>query len=914
MAQARSVPPLPPRPPDIIVRSSSATTDELAAAQTAQPPPLVPARSTWSAQEQTPSHVGSNDISNNIHTVQQPQCSGLERVDTESLTGFAVPMSDNSFDDAHSTVDKQHDLPSYEQLRHQEPGNPRFGRWRGWIEKRARERITDEKTNSNGTLSSSKKTWDLDGTRQNSTESEAELALRRRQQNLIEKRMSRPHNVITNATSLDDQDEIESGSATDSSSTGIGSVGGHRSEELTLNLTLRPLGSRFAPGLPEKPTCAVALPLGGRPSPGLYLVDLLPTMGLSTMRTSTVATETQIYPLWSGLGVLQLDLHLEKEDAAGQPLGVVTALVQNNAAQHSEIRMWSLNSLLNLARWRVYTEGSRCLSVQLPPSSTVNSPTSPQKHSGSIAKGFVKSFFSGKGKDKATKSASMSRDQSSEYDVSRRSTSETTDELLAMPLEWFHSSLPLPLPRGHGPILFIRRTRLPCINSNVHTSTLRDERQADGWLFLLVATTRTIYVFESNSMEKRTWKLTKQLFSPSTPTDMELVRIGSNSTSQASIAPDYPSDLALVLTMSTKAVLIYLNDSSVIELDLPSNNSQNSRLRSRSTVSATSTISNKSSLSLRASTIGTNALQHVTQFVEGSKNVPVEARGMERHSIALGKKLDEGLMVEGSINNNSGGHVEERWSGCTRLSIRLPNRELIHLSLITKGQVTHLIAHQNPVANNAMSDSSMIKPLFTFNWSSTTSTISTIYPLIRRQTLQPTYEQAGFVHLLLIAVTGNGIAAQEGLLDLPGLRHQLLQQQQQQPGQNIFNLTKEPLFRRLSMFGTDLTSPEWPMKTIQSESIDVVKEMDVQDVANVDFGRQLVGLTCGGPWFVDNLQQTVKTTTDSQDINDDDDDKDEDERDCRIHERAIDYAEQSTRSGLFLSVQSLTDWNLFWLG
>lgn len=87
------------------------------------------------------------------------------------------------------------------------------------------------------------------------------------------------------------------------------------------------------------------------------------------------------------------------------------------------------------------------------------------------------------------------------------------NETTSLPLEWARSSIPLHLPRGHGPILFFRLSRLP----PPELDFAQDDEDEDGvrkpqHLFLAVATARTVYLFESRPSERRTWIICNEFY------------------------------------------------------------------------------------------------------------------------------------------------------------------------------------------------------------------------------------------------------------------------------------------------------------------------------------------------------------------------------------------------------------------
>lgn len=89
----------------------------------------------------------------------------------------------------------------------------------------------------------------------------------------------------------------------------------------------------------------------------------MPSLGAVPLRTASSASDAIVLPVWTGLGVLQLEVYVERElpsskRAADSPRGVVFALVNTPGDPESAatMRMWSLTSLVNLAKWRCFNE------------------------------------------------------------------------------------------------------------------------------------------------------------------------------------------------------------------------------------------------------------------------------------------------------------------------------------------------------------------------------------------------------------------------------------------------------------------------------------------------------------------------------------------------------------------------------
>ncbi|GAA5896707.1 uncharacterized protein JCM6883_006989 [Sporobolomyces salmoneus] len=513
--------------------------------------------------------------------------------------------------------------PSYEQTRLAEPGNPRFGRWRNWVEKRGQER-RQEKEELTRTGQVEKSSWDLpqssssssldqrneDETKRQSwsrhqrsrTEEELVDAARRRDA-LRENRLSTGSQfTISNPDHLQ-ATPAETSREGRSRSSSAASVGGGGNVRLTKNVTIERLGSRFDRGLPEKPLCGMMLPTQPAGSGeadrfllvgtvgGLYLVDLDPALSSSgPLRTSTLSpsaansptdsrSETRILPLWLGLGVHHLESFVEpaKPKSEGAK-GLIVMLVGNESGLGGlEIKMWSISAIINLVKWRTFNESSIPLDLTPAPALSSTTPGHSRTSSFSAFKQSILTSASPKGKGKQLSSDSPSPISAS-LTPTAESTSPATDRN-SLPYEWVNSFVKLPLPKPHSPILFFKLSRMPSrtkdedqeeyesddedlTNEQIRKRT--KNREEEGKLFLLVATKGVVYVFESSLEQRRSWKLTRELTAPSTPRFMQLVR--SPETSQDTLhataqpPPRHPRSSSASLSSIPNELIPYPHD------------------------------------------------------------------------------------------------------------------------------------------------------------------------------------------------------------------------------------------------------------------------------------------------------------------------------------------------------------------
>ncbi|KAH8914001.1 hypothetical protein BT69DRAFT_1343733, partial [Atractiella rhizophila] len=148
---------------------------------------------------------------------------------------------------------------------------------------------------------------------------------------------------------------------------------------LTPSTSIHPIGSRFLHQIPEQPLCATALPtisasqrrspntlnsdryllIGTRSS--LWAVDMFPDLGKNEKVAEVTVENARCFEVWSGLGVLQLEVFLEepsngrKDGVSGIVIGLVEGIEEGASPQ---VKMWPLQSLVNLVKWRTFTEDS----------------------------------------------------------------------------------------------------------------------------------------------------------------------------------------------------------------------------------------------------------------------------------------------------------------------------------------------------------------------------------------------------------------------------------------------------------------------------------------------------------------------------------------------------------------------------
>lgn len=98
---------------------------------------------------------------------------------------------------------------------------------------------------------------------------------------------------------------------------------------------------------------------------GLYVTDLQPALssGHLSLNSDEPLGKAVILPLWEGLGLHQLEIHLEPAGRTETaPRGVVFGLIRPLGEETGgEVRMWSLATLTHLAQWRCHNPVSPTL-------------------------------------------------------------------------------------------------------------------------------------------------------------------------------------------------------------------------------------------------------------------------------------------------------------------------------------------------------------------------------------------------------------------------------------------------------------------------------------------------------------------------------------------------------------------------
>ncbi|KAI0092397.1 hypothetical protein BDY19DRAFT_924063 [Irpex rosettiformis] len=277
-------------------------------------------------------------------------------------------MSDNPQDCIPSAPEvDQHggdDLPTYEDLAAQNGPNSRFGRWKGWIEKRAAERYAD--VTEEDLARRRQRGWG-DSVHDHEPEPQyAESSIA--STGALEAPPQVPHPHLHIQTELSTPASVDFPSDVDDPIPSRGEV------LSPSHLALHQFGSRFLPHTTSPIRCLLpilndTLLLVGHDD-GLSVLDMFPKEWTDRGLIEHGPNEAQVHHIWVGEGVHQLSLLESESTGEGTPQGVVLALVGGEGDSPKEqespraIRMYNLASLVNLAKWGV-AQGPGVLPIRM---------------------------------------------------------------------------------------------------------------------------------------------------------------------------------------------------------------------------------------------------------------------------------------------------------------------------------------------------------------------------------------------------------------------------------------------------------------------------------------------------------------------------------------------------------------------
>ncbi|KAF5393039.1 hypothetical protein D9757_001129 [Collybiopsis confluens] len=421
-------------------------------------------------------------------------------------------------------------LPTYKDLAAQNGPNSRFGRWRGWIEKRAAERYNDitseervrrrERGWGNEEMYGSEDFEDYPAipTITNEPPTPSAMALHIETDNLRNFHLSersRPK-----------------------SSPPLPPLPSVSRKLAPTHLRMHNFGSRFLPHATTPIRCLLPI-LEGRlllvgHDEGLSVLDMYPSSD-DTRVSVKGPEEAQSRAIWTGEGVFQMSLLEMETDARGTPQGVVLALVGRETDSPSSskdpessrvLRMYNLASLVSLAKWAVTQKGVRPLDLRRP-SNWQAQQTPPKRHrpQNSIARG-LKNLIDSPGNHhipephSSSYQALLSPSSSDPSVINKRRSRSTSpagradsfdaanwDMIDELPLRWATDFVPLAT----------QGSRLSTCSVISYALWGNEDRSRDrGGRLLAIATKSNIFLYETPKGE-RAFHFSKEFYTPLVP-------------------------------------------------------------------------------------------------------------------------------------------------------------------------------------------------------------------------------------------------------------------------------------------------------------------------------------------------------------------------------------------------------------
>ncbi|THU91878.1 hypothetical protein K435DRAFT_758637 [Dendrothele bispora CBS 962.96] len=494
------------------------------------------------------------------------------------------------------------ELPTYDDLIAQNGPNSRFGRWRGWIEKRAAERYMDITPEER--MRRRERGWgneEMDHyVEDRATPANVPIIVN-------EPPTPTPNALFVQTSNLDSTSSVRTPPRTPSPP--LPPLPAVSQKLHPTHLRLHQFGSRFLPHTTTPIRCLLPL-VGDRllligHDDGLSVLDMYPReWNGSGGITVKGPEEAQARAIWQGESVYQMSI-IESEDIGeGTPQGVVLALVGPEAESPSGkdtealrvLRMYNLASLTSLAKWAVAQKGARPLDLRRPSNWNAQSPVKKHRPQHSLARGLKSLIDNPLSHDHSSNSyqtllspspsVDSARPSSRDRSPQRRPTDDSWDLVDDLPLRWATDFVPL---ASHG-------SRLGSCSVLSYALWNSDERNRKrGGRLLAVATKNNIFLYETPKGE-RAFRFVKEFYTPmvarsitffqqtvteisrslsadsgsrhrrsdSTATLREANRISNAST----MTVNYGTQLSLFVIFDKKAGWIRLADSAVGEMEL----------------------------------------------------------------------------------------------------------------------------------------------------------------------------------------------------------------------------------------------------------------------------------------------------------------------------------------------------------
>ncbi|KAF8165714.1 hypothetical protein B0H34DRAFT_690245 [Crassisporium funariophilum] len=286
------------------------------------------------------------------------------------------------------------DLPTYDDLAQQNGPNSRFGRWRGWIEKRAAERYVDVTPEERARRR--ERGW---GNTDHAESAPRQTPLQVVNQPPTPDVFDAPLHIQTSSLTMKESPP----NSRDDTSTLSGPLPFISQPVAPTHLKINHFGSRFLPHTTSQIRCVLPL-LADRVllighDNGLSVLDMFPQEWTEHGGIAVKGPdEAQCLPVWLGEGVHQMSILEVEDNGNGTPQGVVLAVVGpsqdspsafgKDPEQLRTARMYNLGSLVSLARWTIAQKGTKPVEL-VPRAPTWQSPPTPSKRhrpQGSIAR------------------------------------------------------------------------------------------------------------------------------------------------------------------------------------------------------------------------------------------------------------------------------------------------------------------------------------------------------------------------------------------------------------------------------------------------------------------------------------------------------------------------------------------------
>ncbi|KAG7447645.1 uncharacterized protein BT62DRAFT_930663 [Guyanagaster necrorhizus] len=420
-------------------------------------------------------------------------------------------------------------LPTYDDLAAQHGPNSRFGRWRGWVEKRAAERYMDITPEERARRR--ERGWGNDEM-DDASQSSSLLSV----PPIIQEPSTPTANTYLHILT-EDLNECMPPPEMPRLNSPLPPLPAISTRLRPTHLKINNFGSRFLPHATAPIRCLLPL-LSGKlllvgHDEGLSVLDMYPQEWSEQDTGITIKgpEEAVSRPIWLGEGVYQLSL-LEVEQTGGTPQGVVLALVgpdpntptSKDAESLRTLRMYNLSSLTSLAKWAVAQKGKRPLDLSRPSNWIAQqSPVKKHRSRSSIARG-LKSWIDAPNNhpvepptssyhnllSPATIISSLnnvaSRASSRSSSPNQQSSDEPSWDLVDdLPLRWATDFVPLASPGS----------RLANLSVISYALWNHSERNSGGRM-LAVATKTNILLYETPKRE-RAFRFVKDFYTPLTP-------------------------------------------------------------------------------------------------------------------------------------------------------------------------------------------------------------------------------------------------------------------------------------------------------------------------------------------------------------------------------------------------------------